>query len=888
MKEKQVDKTNREKEKEKQEQIITPEEPITPIEEKKFLKIDQKNYFIEMSDEDKKYLMNIISSYNKKENKAKTTNEITKIFLDIISPNCDADSILISKNLSKELYKNKKLNKNKIEEYINYFFSLRFELMYSTNFYMNKKTLQYLGYILSYTFSKFHKYNIKDKKELNLLIQKTVEKKIDSLHDYYIYITENNISDNDGNKNKLLYWKKNRNKYFVPPELIFLINRFITITTIEIELDFQRDSIDDEDFKLISIFLLNINFLFVHLEHFKINFINKKFQYEIYTAYFQDLLQTASIKNNIIKKNRIKYPDLLYEKKWNFQYNFNVDELRLVDRDKNKEEINKINWIYDDYNMLYIDKNIEIVKEKQMLNSAIKKHNSSEIDINTNTNIFDQFVFINTPNIDINNKINETNIGNDYYINIIDNNKSLLDLLPILLISLGRLTKINNLDIIMNDSYTEELLTHLINTHNIEEDLLGKDFHILDFIFNKIRDLQNLNLELNSLDAITFNKVLNIIFLNHKLKSMKLSLFSSDVTYFRLSLLKIYNQIYGGAEQLIKIKNVDIESQILKKSLPFFIRNLSVLFEIIKNNKNFEELGLYFDLPKIITNQHRYTNSILKFILNILFLIDSKISKLKKLTILSPSIVLDNQNFKGINDIFASINIYNNNRFLNELNIQLQFYKIVDIKNLITDKLIILNIGDLDLYSFKHLVKYLVSFQFSSKSKLESLGIGLNRTITNFNTEAKISIRELFNIKIENLLQLNLYTNFIINEEKNYKYLLDIMKDNWISSYNITFNSKSYDILNKFKDEENKISFLVPHHLEKKFLNKEKNINNNDIIYWYLKYLFTFKYYNSSTDFITKKKCIDTILKYLYIEKNVTIKHSLEEEKTNTDTNEKE
>ena len=84
---------------------------------------------------------------------------------------------------------------------------------------------------------------------------------------------------------------------------------------------------------------------------------------------------------------------------------------------------------------------------------------------------------------------------------------------------------------------------------------------------------------------------------------------------------------------------------------------------------------------------------------------------------------------------------------------------------------------------------------------------------------------------------------------------------------------------------------MVPHQLEKKFLNKEKNINNNvnndDIIYWYLKYLFTFKYYNSSTDFITKKKCIDTILKYLYIEKNVTIKHSLEKEKTNKDTNEK-
>jgi hypothetical protein len=202
--------------------------------------------------------------------------------------------------------------------------------------------------------------------------------------------------------------------------------------------------------------------------------------------------------------------------------------------------------------------------------------------------------------------------------------------------------------------------------------------------------------------------------------------------------------------------------------------------------------------------------------------------------------------------------------------------------------MIILNIGDLDLFSFKNLVKYLVSFQFSSKSKLEHLGIGLNKAIISFNMEVKIWLRELFNIKIANLLELNIYTNIIINNERNYLYLLDIMKDNWISSYNITFNSKSNDIINKFKNLENNISFLIPYKLEKKLLNQDNNINSSDIIYWYLKYLFTFKYYDSSSDFVSKKRCIDTILKYLYIEKNAIIKHSLEEEKNNKDSNQKE
>ena len=117
--------------------------------------------------------------------------------------------------------------------------------------------------------------------------------------------------------------EKNRNKYLIPPELNFLINRFIKIKTIEIEIDFGGEIITEEEFKLISIFLLNINYIFINLTDFKINFIYQKFQYGIYTGYFRDLLDEISINKNIIKKNKIKNPELLYEKKWNFQNTFN-------------------------------------------------------------------------------------------------------------------------------------------------------------------------------------------------------------------------------------------------------------------------------------------------------------------------------------------------------------------------------------------------------------------------------------------------------------------------------------------------------------------------------------------------------------------------------------
>ena len=149
-------------------------------------------------------------------------------------------------------------------------------------------------------------------------------------------------------------------------------------------------------------------------------------------------------------------------------------------------------------------------------------------------------------------------------------------------------------------------------------------------------------------------------------------------------------------------------------------------------------------------------------------------------------------------------------------------------------------------------------------------------------TELKIILRELFNIKLSNLLELNIYTNIIINESK-YNYILDIIKDNWISSITITFNSISNNILNNCKDLKNNIKFLVPPKLTKKIFNVKNNQENNDIIYWYLKYLFDYKYYNSSSNFVSKKLCINSILKYLYIEKNVKIKHSLDNDEENLD-----
>ena len=237
------------------------------------------------------------------------------------------------------------------------------------------------------------------------------------------------------------------------------------------------------------------------------------------------------------------------------------------------------------------------------------------------------------------------------------------------------------------------------------------------------------------------------------------------------------------------------------------------------------------------------------------------------MTIIAPSIIFDGRLLSCTKGIFSQIQINNGENKLKELSLQLQFYYFIDIKNLISTKLIILNLGDLDLFTFKCLVKYLTSYNFSSKSKLEALTIRLNNSLTYFTTELKLLFRKLFYTKISKLSEINIYTNFVIKNKINYLYLIDILKDNWVSDYTITFNSKSDEIIRKNKNLVKNIFCFVP--------------NDEAEIFWYLKYMFNNKYINPLMNFVVVKSCINCILKYLYIKKEIKINHSFENKLNN-------
>ena len=209
------------------------------------------------------------------------------------------------------------------------------------------------------------------------------------------------------------------------------------------------------------------------------------------------------------------------------------------------------------------------------------------------------------------------------------------------------------------------------------------------------------------------------------------------------------------------------------------------------------------------------------------------------------------------------------------------------IKNIISPNLTVLSIGDLDLISFSNLVNYLTSYDYSNKSKLITLKIKLLNKITKFDTHIKNILRNLFGIKIKSLLNLQLFTNINIENKANYSYLIKILKYNWIPSYTIIFNEKSEKVLGMFDYSDKNISFLVSSSIENivfkdtkiKIRNKESNNQEDeDEIFWILKYLFNCKYSDESLSFLEIRNLIFNILKYIYLTSNAKLFHKIQEE----------
>jgi hypothetical protein len=407
---------------------------------------------------------------------------------------------------------------------------------------------------------------------------------------------------------------------------------------------------------------------------------------------------------------------------------------------------------------------------------------------------------------------------------------------------------------------------------------------------NIINSIDKMNIEINSLDNNSFKKLTSIIYYNELITNLNISFFSTDISYMSELLLKTYSDMFTNIESFRRELKKDygedtylfgeakeIEDKIIDNLYIKFADSLASFFECIKSKNNLNELGLNFEVPINLRKKSNYMNTILKFILNILYFVSKQ--KIEKFCLISPYTVINPISNPTINILISSIN-FANNELVKELTLQMQFYQSSSIVSFLNSKLRILNIGNLDLSTFKVLCDYISKYDFCKKSSLENLTIGLLGSINEFTNEIKELFGKLFRIKINSLISLSILTEIHLEEEKEYLELLDLINYNWISKYLIKFDDNSKDIYTKEKGKILNLESLTTHFLEKKFYKSNNYFfenaaeDSNDDSFWYLKYLFNYKYIPISKSNEIVKKLIYDILKYTHSKYKPDVSHT--------------
>ena len=768
-----------------------------------FIEINTKSNFELNYGKDNTYLDKLFAKEGlEKEIEFNLDFNLINEYLNSLFIDCNFDPFLTSLYISKNIISNqsKKLRKEIYKDLDNFFQNSKQIIPNFTAFIT--KYFRAIGYTFCYIYEQLKKYNIENLQKLSDEINQAIENKI-NIYDEYInfVLTRNNWHNNSS---LISFVNKNKNKYKLPCELLLLINYFKNIYTLEI--DYENLILNDNDFLLLTITLINIDLIYKKVNYIKLNFINSSFQKDIYSRYFRLEKDSISYTNKYIKYFNFIKEKNFFSKEKHFNRDFHCQQ-----------------------------KNNDLEKEDNFDDNEEENNFTSDL---------------------MNEKININEIIIKY--------KNFLSLILITFHCVQKFINMTKFDLIINENYSNEF-KFLFKKYCFLNP--SSSFNLINFLQMK-DNIKNLNLELNFIDSITTYKLLEFIHKNKSISELQISFFSSEVSYIHQAIYKLYCQQKEFKKENKMNYISEPESNYLNKMLQNFERNLSLLFDIIVSKKNLSKLILYFDIPPILINNQLYTILILKFIINILFLIDDNNYSLHILTIFSPDISLDKDNCPIIDDYFEELDTYKNNETLIELNLKVQINKIVNINKLVSAKLIILNIGDFDLISLEIFIKYLNSYKFSSISNLKKLSIGLSKSIIKFFPKINSIISKLYAIKISSLLELNLITNIIIDSKENYLKLLSNLKYHWISLSNIILNDESKYIIEDNKEFRNKIKYLELNFEEEIIINNRKT-NKAIECYWILKYLFINKYkIINEIDKITYE-----IFKYLNYEGKMTITH---------------
>ena len=552
----------------------------------------------------------------------------------------------------------------------------------------------------------------------------------------------------------------------------------------------------------------------------------------------------------------IPYLIVLLNYDWLFPFVFEIDFD--LSYEKLSDEVQKLYFMKE--------KNVYIRTKQKIL--ALE---SEEEDINKDNNILNNIVNINLIKKDINDKkidwelfeenfiprnneassennnaiTNKDKIQETYFF-LIKKNLIIFDIILCYYYLIKQVKYLKSLSINMPNGFIKENIDAL-RLKNVQ-DLESPNVNLFEYL-TIISSLNSFNIVFNSLEQKTFGNVLYIVQNNGNLKEIKMEFFPKD--YKKLTsqnLLKIAEESGISKKILASRKEItllnatlDNERNIKNKLLEKFESNLEKLFILFQTKKHLEKIDLIINVPLILYDNEGYHWTILKFLLNIILLLQKEKFSLKEFKFLLPFFNLDNRKYPIIGEFLEKINLNEKQKQIKDFYFQANIFRLNNIRNLIPYNLVSLHLGELDLDTFKAFLELYHSEEYLEKSKLNSIFIEFNKTVIKFKKCKNALINFISGKNPKDLRELSFKCYFRI-KRKDLHELLIKGNGNKIINYNI------------FMKLENKNYDKIINHKTFYYLNDEldKKINS---------YLAGFKKYNlieNSKKIITKK-----IMKFL-------------------------
>ena len=571
-------------------------------------------------------------------------------------------------------------------------------------------------------------------------------------------------------------------KNTIPNELLLLMEILQGIKHINLSLkDYNKDSIISY-----LIILLNYDWLFPFVFEIDLDLSFENLSKEIENIYF------LKEKNVYIKNRKNNFDSNEYEDKTNEDIGLNkIVNINLIKKDLNFYNNKTISW--------KLVEKAKIAKKRQNININYNNYNNyNNINYNNynNDNNYNNINNLQNPNIIIKkDEIRES------YLNVLKKNKKIFDIILCYYYLIKQVKYLKTLSIKMPNGFIKESID-ILKMKRLPE-IEVSNLNIFEYL-TIISSLYSFNIYFNPLEQKTFENIIYIIQNNSNLKELKMDFFPFDYkSLTSQNLIKIAEEC-GICHKILTSLNkdkdkdnafltitFDNEKMIKKKLLEKFEINLEKLFLLMQTKKHLEKIELIINLPLILYDEEGYHWTILKFLFNIILLLQKEIFNLKEFNLILPFFNLDNIKYPIIGDFIEKINLNEKNKLLKNMHIKAHIFKLNNIKNLISYNLMSLNIGELDLDTFKSFVEFYHTKEFLEKSQLKFLSIELNKTIIKFRNCKSLLTDFISGENPKYLIELSFKFYFRIKKKQLYELLIKA-NGNKIEKYNIIMRVDNY------------------------------------------------------------------------------------------------